>query len=436
MSRHQIRFRAWAAAALSLGLLAAACGSSSKQAGTTPATTAPATSAPAGTSGSNSGPAPGLTASTITLGQIATVTGPVPGLFQGAFNGLDAWAAYVNSTGGIGGRTVKVVQKDDGLDCNTYTNDLNSLSSQVFAVVGTFTIEDTCGKTLLTSNPTFPDIQGYLLDPHLISLPNALTPTPQPPGYFTTGAIWIKQKFPQAIAHSADLYSTLAKLSYEEISGTYKSLGFQYAYTRGTGPLETNFTSDILRMKSLGIRVVTLEAQQVGSIAAFIQQADQQGFHPDAIVAAQAYDSALFKDIGSSDASNLYMPLGYPLYLGQDRATNPALANFLTWLNRVHPGANVDLYTVEAWAAGQLFAQAMKSLGSNPTRADLINAVQQVHGFTADGLLPSSDPGRKLGSVCIVVAGVKGHSFVRLTPDKGFECNGTYYNIPLSQLGG
>jgi hypothetical protein len=84
-----------------------------------------------------------------------------------------------------------------------------------------------------------------------------------------------------------------------------------------------------------------------------------------------------------------------------------------------------------------VFAQAMKSLGPNPTRADLINAVHQIHGFTADGLLPSSDPGRKLGSFCVVVAGVKGHGFVRLNPsDKGCECNGSYNNIPLAQLGG
>ena len=92
---------------------------------------------------------------------------------------------------------------------------------------------------------------------------------------------------------------------------------------------------------------------------------------------------------------------------------------------------------MEAWAAGQLFAQAMKSLGSSPTRSDLINAIHGIHGFTADGLLPSSDPGNKQGAVCIVVAGVKGHSFVRLNPaDKGYECNGNYNYIPLSQLGG
>jgi ABC-type branched-subunit amino acid transport system substrate-binding protein len=434
MNRYRSRLRRFGVAAATLGLLATACGSS-KHTGTTSGTTAPAGTV--ATVPPISGPSPGITSSTITIGQIATVSGPVPGLFQGAFNGLDAWAAYVNSTGGIGGRTVKVVQKDDGLDCNTYTNDLTSLTNQVFAVVGTFTIEDTCGKGVLTSNPTFPDIQAYLLDAHLISLPNALTPTPQPPGYFTTGAIWLKQKFPNAIAHSADLYSTLAKFNYEEISDTYKAEGFKYVYTRGTGPLETNFTSDILRMKAQGVRLVTLETQPVGSIAAFIQQADQQGFHPDAIVSAQAYDAALFKSLGSSDASNLYMPLGYPLYLGQDKATNPALATFLDWLNRTHPAATPDLYTVEAWAAGQLFAEAMKSLGPNPTRSDLINAVQQVHGFTAGGLLPSTDPGRRLGNVCIVVAGVKGHDFVRLTPaDKGYECNGTYNNIPLAQLGG
>ena len=414
-----------------LVLAASACGSSTKNSGGPGTTTAPNVTSPSG------GPDPGITATGITLGQIATVTGPVPGLFQGAFNGLDAWAAYVNSNGGIGGRKVTVLQKDDALDCNTYTNDLKGLSSQVFALVGTFSVQDGCGIATLNANSALPDIEGYLLSPKLIPLPNALTPTPQPPGYTTTGAIWIKNKFPAAITKSADLYSTFSQASYEEISDTYKSEGFKYVYTRGTGPFDTNFTSDILRMKALGVRVVTLETQSVGSIADFIQQSDQQGFHPDAIVSAQAYDANLFKDLGSSDASNLYMPLLYPMYLGQDRATNPALATFLDWLNRTHPGFPADIYTIEAWAAGQLFAQAMQSLGANPTRASVINAVHEIHGFTAGGLLPTSDPGRKLSPTCMVIVGVKGHSFTRLEPPtSGYQCNGSYFNVPLSQLGG
>src|SRR5579872_4357794 len=102
-----------AALAACLVLAASACGSSTKKGGGAATTTAPNVTSPSG------GPDPGITASGITLGQIATVTGPVPGLFQGAFNGLDAWAAYVNSKGGIGGRKVTVIQKDDALDCNT-----------------------------------------------------------------------------------------------------------------------------------------------------------------------------------------------------------------------------------------------------------------------------------------------------------------------------
>ena len=49
--------------------------------------------------------------------------------------------------------------------------------------------------------------------------------------------------------------------------------------------------------------------------------------------------------------------------------------------------------------------------------------------------MPSSDPGRKLSPTCMVIVGVKGHQFVRINPaDKGYECNGGYFNIPLSQL--
>src|SRR5688572_32624093 len=49
----------------------------------------------------------GVTADTITLGTVTTLSGPVPGLFLGASLGVQAFAAYVNSQGGINGRKLK-----------------------------------------------------------------------------------------------------------------------------------------------------------------------------------------------------------------------------------------------------------------------------------------------------------------------------------------
>ena len=129
----QIRsMRGAAALACATGLLLAACSSSSQsgQGSGSPGTSAAGgTTSPAGpgatippppaVTGTLSGP--GITSTTITIGQITTTSGPVPGLFQDSNDGLDAYVAYVNAKGGIAGHQLKVVHMDDGLDCNTYT---------------------------------------------------------------------------------------------------------------------------------------------------------------------------------------------------------------------------------------------------------------------------------------------------------------------------
>jgi hypothetical protein len=122
------------------------------------------------------------------------------------------------------------------------------------------------------------------------------------------------------------------------------------------------------------------------------------------------------------------------MYLGQDRSNNPALATYLHWLQKTHPGVKANLYGIEAWAAGQLFVQGLKTIGPHPTRSKLLKALHDVTTFTANGLLPTSDPGQSGPPVCIVMVGVSGSHFTRLDPKtKGFECNGKYHRISLAQ---
>jgi len=248
--------------------------------------------------------------------------------------------------------------------------------------------------------------------------------------------VWIKDKFPADITHTASLYVAAEVSSANNISSAYKALGFQYVYSRGIGLSETNFTSDVLRMKADGVKIVDLGAMSAGLDADFIQQAAQQNFHPDAIVSAVAYDPSLFKLIGSVNADNVYMPLLFPMYLGQDLATNPELATMTTWMDKAKPGEVPDLYAVTAWESGLLFTQALKAEGPNPTRTGLLNAISNITSFNADGLVPTANPGGKQGATCMVIVGVSGTKFVRLDPPtQGFECNGTYHHITAAQSG-
>jgi len=431
-----------AALAGAAGLALAACSSSSSGGGST-ATTAgsnPGTGStippPPTVAGTISGP--GVTASTITIGQITTTSGPVPGLFQDSNDGLDAYVAYLNANGGIAGHQVKIIHVDDALDCNTYTQGLQRLSTQVFAMVGTFTLEDTCGQAILKANPNLIDIEGEVLYPGLYSgFPNVFSPTPLPPGYTTTGYQWIKDKFPSDITHAATLIPGVAFANGKQEDLTAESIGYKYLYSRVIGPIETNFTSDILRMKSLGVKIVDLGVSSVNVDADFIEQAAQQGFHPDAIIGSSAYDAHLLKLLGNASAANgiVYSPLLYSLYLGQDRATVPAVNTFLTWLDRTHPGESASIFSVSSWGSGMLLVEGMSKAGSQVTQASTIQAMNGITNFDSGGLTATFDPGQRLGAHCMVIAGIRNGQWVRLDPTpSGFECNGAYHDVPLSAL--
>jgi ABC-type branched-subunit amino acid transport system substrate-binding protein len=379
---------------------------------------------------------PGVTARTITLGQITTTSGPVPGLFQGANDGLDAWAAYVNAHGGIDGRQIKILHSDDGLNCDAYAAAIKQYAGEVFAMVGTFTIEDTCGKAALEANPNLPDIQAEILDPTLYSIPNVFAPAPDPPGYATTEFEYFKRRFPNDITHTAALVPSPAAANGKEVQLTAESIGYKYVYTRLTGPVETNYTSDILRMKDNKVRLVDLTAVGVSNVADFLQQAAQQNFHPDAIFTPTAYDSQLFKLLGNSALADnvLYAPLGFALYLKGGPTAAPAVNTFLDWLPKGRSGATPNLFAVEAWAAGDLLLQAMRGAGTQISQPSVLAALKRITSFNDNGLIAPNDPGQKIGSPCMLIAQVVNGQWTRVYPSSGFDCSGTYHSLPLSAL--
>src|SRR3954452_17461319 len=64
----------------------------------------------------------GLTSNSVKIGTIASTTGPVSGLFEGAFQGIKAFAAYANSLAGICRHGVQVDASDYGTNCGRNQN--------------------------------------------------------------------------------------------------------------------------------------------------------------------------------------------------------------------------------------------------------------------------------------------------------------------------
>src|SRR5204862_8117681 len=116
-----------------------------------------------GFSGNNGGNTDvGVTGNSITVSNVSILSGPVPGLFAGALNGTDAYFQYQNSQGGVYGRQLKVLARDDAFDCGQNKSLTESDIPKAFAFVGSFSLYDNCGAQVLASHPDVPDVHNAL----------------------------------------------------------------------------------------------------------------------------------------------------------------------------------------------------------------------------------------------------------------------------------
>ena len=95
-----------------LALVLSACSSSSKPSSTA-TTTAPGGGSSATTASNRTNSAPGISASTITLGLITSETGSASSEYTGIIPAAQARIAQLNAAGGINGRQVKLITADD-----------------------------------------------------------------------------------------------------------------------------------------------------------------------------------------------------------------------------------------------------------------------------------------------------------------------------------
>jgi ABC-type branched-subunit amino acid transport system substrate-binding protein len=127
------------------------------------------------------------------VGLVTTETGPVPGLFDGAIYGMQAFAAYLNSVGGICGRKLVVQVADDDLDASQNQTATQADMNSEFAMVGSFSGVDQGGASVLQSNPGVADV-SEAISSQAFNLPNNYSPDPQGIAANLAPFVYFKQK--------------------------------------------------------------------------------------------------------------------------------------------------------------------------------------------------------------------------------------------------
>jgi branched-chain amino acid transport system substrate-binding protein len=404
-------------------LIASACSSTTKPSSTTASTSSSTTTTASSQRTPRGAPSPGVTATTVNVGQVDDLTLPISGLFKGAQDGTQAYFDYVNSLGGVNGRKIKLDAQDSAYSNGVVANNTAAQIKNDFALVGGFSLDDAAEEPLIAS-AKMPDV-AYPLDPELSNLPASYSPVPNNDNDFSTTIFKVlKKKFPQIIKHVGILWANatpstvLAEKAFER---GMKSQGFKIVYDAGFTPSQTTFLANVLTMKARGVQLFFAQALPDAYAATVAKEMQQQNFHP-INVEADAYSANLIKE-GGAAVNGMYIEIGYLLYLGADGHL-PAVKLFTKWMKKADPSANFELQALFGWAAAQLFVEGLRNAGSPPTRASLEAALNKITSFSASGLITTSDPAHNVPGSCVILAQVQNGNVVRVspTPKSGFFC--------------
>lgn len=358
----------------------------------------------------------GITGSTITIATIADVSGAVPNGFKSAFDAMNAYVAYFNSTSTICGRKLKLETIDSGLTANGSNSASKAACSSAFATVGSFSAFDGGGADV-TAACGQPDLRASAVERARQQARTTFMAMPMNTDHIALQPwIWAKQKFgAAAVKDAAFVYLNAGAskaLVQNYMKATASRLGYDWKKVIVVDIAGVpNWNGYANQLKAAGIKFVAVDlADFTPKLAAAFRQADFDPiFYSDAGVYGQKYLS------GSDGAAMSGAYVWTQTAMIEEAGRVPEMALYQQWLQRT--GGDAPSYSgAEAWAAGVLFTQLAAQLGGKLTRASMVQAASKVRGFTGDGIISRTDPGARTSAPCFTIMQVKGGRFTRYSP--------------------
>ncbi len=349
-------------------------------------------------SSSSSGSAPGVTATSITFGTHQPLTGPAAPGYSEIAAASQAYFNYVNANGGVFGRKIQLIIKDDAYNPTNTVNVVHQLALQSHV----FGIYEGLGT------PTHTKVVGFLNASKIPDLfvasgcPCWDNGTTQPytfgwqPNYTIEGKIlgqYIKQHFAGqkvGVLYQDDDFGQggLAGIQEEVPAADIVS---KQPYQPGV----TTLAPQITALKASGAKVLvdfTVPIYTaIGQLTSFTL-----GYKPQLVVSSVGIDpttvGGLLKTISKGKASGTALIEGAITdgYLPSNTDTsNPWIQLFMKVHSQYDPSVPFDGNVEYGMASAYTLVQALKAAGKNLTRQDLINAIEKSgSSWTGPGLVP------------------------------------------------
>lgn len=375
------------------------------------------------------GPETGITNGSVTIGEIISDVSQLPQQFRPTWEGLSAWANLVNKSGGICGRRIDIVERNDQVV--NFRQEYQSLSNQVFAFVSAESLQD--GNEYQSGPPYMPQDKDsstgeYVPDVGGLALAYPRAQSPMHAGIFGSLS-------PVLIGGGAYHYMTSAApgnqckkggvIYLQEPTGASKdqadigqiALNASWGgglpsqeYSQQLGAQEPQWETTVQQMISDGVNCAFTYADAQSNVNLLKAMVNQGVWPPQSCTDARkaadqcfhlvympftAVDQSFVANAPAGAQVTSYMP-----HVPLNETSNAAVRTYLSALSACNRdrafgcdgNAQPSTFSVIGFASGVMFGQALAACGSAPTRGCVMTYLHDLKNFTAGGLVAPITP--------------------------------------------
>jgi branched-chain amino acid transport system substrate-binding protein len=328
---------------------------------------------------------PGVTDTEITIGLTGPLSGPAAawGTIPLA---SEAYAQHVNAQGGVHGRKLKLILKDDGYNPGRAVANLNELKDQVFAVIGMI------GTACLNANKDLVAEAGL---PLVFPLGNVQVFAKQPKEKVKT----VFQAYPDYTDEGEFLVTQAAKLEHVKKvaafgqNDDYGKLGVDGVKKGLTKLPDAKLVAEVyyevtdrelgthaLKIKESGADAVILYSTPTHA-AGLIKEMAKVGYRPKIFSSFTLYDrDTMFRLLGD---------LWEGAYFDSTQALRgePPADRYIEIVTKIDPKLKGrEGFCVQGAADVAILVEGLKRAGRNLTRESFIKAMESIKDYTSNGL--------------------------------------------------
>ena len=334
---------------------------------------------------------PGVTDTTITLGAILDITGPVASTGEPYLAGIKNYIQFVNDNGGINGRQIILQVEDDEYQVDKALNAYRKLKDEgIFAILGQI------GSSIFGAlEPEINEEQIVLFGPIQATQQQANNP-------FTFNmATGSGTEIDIAVQHilASHQGSDIPKVAF---FATDNAAAIEYAMAlenkAAGGDFEivlderipsgdSDLTSQIMRLKQSGADFV-IKSSTTSHFISYLRDAHRLGASDIPVLGGKIGVSAtIAESVGREAYENFLAMHAYSPYDGE----GPGLEELreVAESYNVNPNVLRDLSYVQGWTTAKVFVEALERTGRDLTRDRFLQQIESITNFDTGGLSPA-----------------------------------------------